>query len=376
MSANDGFTSDTSASKLSGFSDAELSDSSVVPILEDVGAGKKKIGGKKNKSAARRLHWPLIEKPEKIKGGGECMTFPFLQDSNLMDSVLVNHLLVEKPFVVPRGQVTKSWGDLVSLLNKETDSRTGKPVFDPPVNVQATRNRFDMLMAFARAHQNKVDLRSGNDDESPPTTIQRGVESLYQQLKDSEIMSEAAKQKGTRDQKTGKWQADQLRQASLGHYTSTLTDEEEDDADYTAAPDETPGPTASASAAAARMVSTMAKKSSSSAKRTPSKMTRGVMLDQTFSLQEAYTKQTDLKIQKAENKKQKDERKMELKKQKLDLKANQLEIEKAEREARLQIEKERLEMEKERLEMEKAEREANRVLMLSMAATISKNTTK
>jgi hypothetical protein len=178
-------------------------------------------------------------------------------------------------------------------------------------------------------------------------------------------MSEAAKQKATRDQRTGKWQADQLRQSSLGRYTSTLTDAEDDDADYSVAPDETPGP--NVSAAAARMVSTTAKNSSSSAKRTPSKITQGVLLDQAFSLQEAYTNQTALKIQKAESKKQKDERKMELKKQKLELKANQLEIEKKEREARLQIEKERL-------EMEKAEREANRVLMLSLAATISKNT--
>jgi hypothetical protein len=52
MSANNEFLSDTSESKLSVNSDAELSDS-FARILDDVGAGKKKIGGKKKKTAAK-----------------------------------------------------------------------------------------------------------------------------------------------------------------------------------------------------------------------------------------------------------------------------------------------------------------------------------
>jgi hypothetical protein len=89
-------------------SESKTSDDDAVVVLED-----------DKKPAAKRVRWFPIEAKEKINGVGERPIYPFLQHSNLKDSVLVSHLLVERPFLATHGQVSKSWDDVTALVNNE-----------------------------------------------------------------------------------------------------------------------------------------------------------------------------------------------------------------------------------------------------------------
>ena len=105
----------------------------------------------------------------------------------------MRHLLVERPHAAPYGQVSKCWDDITRLVNDEVDSY-GNAVFDPSVKTQAIKDRFDKkYMPYAKKFQNGTPFRSGHDDEGPPTEIQQGIESLYEEWDACRKMSDSTK---------------------------------------------------------------------------------------------------------------------------------------------------------------------------------------
>jgi hypothetical protein len=179
------------------------------------------------KHKARRAQWFAIE-VESLDLGEKKLSYPFLEDSNVKDLVLVRQLLVDKPFLAGYGQVIKCWDDFTSSLNKTVDD-SGQLIFDPPVKTLMIKHRFEKIfMPFVNKFQNGEPYRSGCDDQPPPTEIQQGLESLFQQWNDNRKLSEGLRDKAALDRKKGNAMGEALRRKALGEFVPKPPDGQDD----------------------------------------------------------------------------------------------------------------------------------------------------
>ena len=83
-------------------------------------------------------------------------------------------------------------------------------------------------MPFVKSHQAAQPFLSGCDDQPPPTEIQQGLESLYQQWTDNKKMSDTAKDKAALDRKKGNAMGEALRQKAIGKFVPKAPNGEDD----------------------------------------------------------------------------------------------------------------------------------------------------
>jgi hypothetical protein len=298
---------------------------------------------------SQRVRWVSTEPVVSNLGTS---SYPFLCDTNQKDMVFVRHLLVDKPYGVPYGQVKKAWQDLAGNVNKEVDE-SGNHVFFPPVKTQALKDRFEKkFIPFAKAVQDGQPFRSGCDDEAAATEIQQSIESIYEDYLSGKSMTEAAKAKAASEKHRDKAMSEALRRAALGEYVPKAPDGQEavqylldtgfagstndagNDAGTTTSASDRPGPA---------LMRRRSSYSSTDDSRAPTPV------EQLGSVHATFAKRSDVKIAK-----------LERKKLKLDLE-----------DRRLRLEESRRADEKMRQEDDKADREANRAFMLAMVSSLS-----
>ena len=176
----------------------------------------------------KRIQWAPIE-VESVEEGEKKISYPFLEDTNVKDLLVVRQLLVDKPFLAGYGQVSKCWDEFASVLNKCVDEKEGALIFDPPVKSHMIKDRFDKkYMPFVKAQQAAQPFRSGCDDQPPPGEIQQGLELIFEQYDGNRKMAGGARDKAAMDRKKGNAMGEALRRKALGGFVPKPPDGHDD----------------------------------------------------------------------------------------------------------------------------------------------------
>jgi hypothetical protein len=192
-------------------SDTEDEDAEYANIVEEF-----VVDGNHNKKKGARIVWSKIYRHYKI-GGKQMVSYPFLADDNVIDKVVVAHLVHDEPYCrTAHGIVAKAWKDCADNINKEKLDSTGNPLFFPPLNSKTLKCRFEAYMKFAASKKAAVPFNSGCDDEEEPGEIEQGIEEMYENY--TSFMDEKAtnKQSALSNKKGEKAAAEIIRRASLG----------------------------------------------------------------------------------------------------------------------------------------------------------------
>jgi hypothetical protein len=176
------------------------------------------------KKAARTI-WPKIDRHQHV-GGKQVVVHPFLTADNLMDIIVVRHLIVDEPYLSKHGDISKAWIDCVNNINADDNSSPGDRVFFPPLTTKMLKTRFDAYMKFAAASKQIVPFHSGCDDEEEACEILAGIEEMHEKYMSFINDKENEKSSALSKKKNQACAADIIRRASLG---KKPTDEELDD---------------------------------------------------------------------------------------------------------------------------------------------------
>ena len=150
------------------------------------------------------MKWPHITHIKVMPDGKKTITHPFLSDNNnLFDKLVINHLVVDKPFLPAYGAVAQAWTTCAANMKKdlELDSNNSTAVSFPTINSKTIKTHFDAYMKFAADKKSSVPFHSGCDDEEEPCNIQLAIEEMHKkytsflETKDSNKQNAASNKK-------------------------------------------------------------------------------------------------------------------------------------------------------------------------------------
>ena len=269
----------------------------------------------KPKDVKPRNTWTAIHKYEYVEGERRT-TYPFLDSSNLKDTMLIRHLIVGKPFKADFGKVLNAWQDVADVVNKEIDDN-GQVLFYPPLTGKGVRERYEKLVSVAKEMRNAVPFRSGCDDEEPPNEIQQGIEELLAMMESLRATKGTSKQENLASKKADKDAAEIIRRASLGQKPS-----KEDFATI---------PTKMLSRKKQRLRKNSESGTDSGSEKTNTGMNPGGFTKSADSLFHGHT---EMVLLKEENKK----RALDIQSEKIEIKKQKIETIKAERKQKMELE--------------------------------------
>jgi hypothetical protein len=126
-----------------------------------------------------RLRWIPFTKTSVVRGE-EVVSFPFLENENWKDLLLVRLLLVERPYKAGYGATIKAWDDIALQLRNEKHPETGELLFGHKgIKGKAIKERFLACMEFVKQQDREALRRTGTDDEAEPGEILNALEDLY-----------------------------------------------------------------------------------------------------------------------------------------------------------------------------------------------------
>jgi hypothetical protein len=304
-------------------------------------------GGADNRWENRdtRLRWIPFTKTSVVRGE-EVVSFPFLENNNLKDLLLVRLLLVERPYKAAYGATIKACDGIALQLRNEKHPETGELLFGHKgIKGKAIKERFLACMEFVKQQDREALRCTGTNDEPEPGEILNALEDLCSDwqshcaLGDTKSSSIAAQKKKDKDA------AEAMRQASLGSLTAIYGRNKISDLDADGVLQET--------APAVRRLSYASRASSTTTSRSrspvfsPGQHTEAIQ-DLITSSKEQEEEQARSKHAQIEQEKVKEEREN----------------------CRLTLEEARLQLDSERLEIKQAELTASMQFMQALAQSL------
>jgi hypothetical protein len=115
----------------------------------------------------------------KIGTWEEVVSFPFLENDNLKDLLLVHLLLVKRPYKATYGATIKAWDDIALQLRNEKHPETGELLFGHKgIKGKAIKERFLACMEFVQQQDREALRPTGTDDKPEPGEILNALEDL------------------------------------------------------------------------------------------------------------------------------------------------------------------------------------------------------
>ena len=67
------------------------------------------------------VKWPRITYIKVMPDGKKIITHPFLSDDNLFDKLVINHLVVDEPFLASYGAIAQAWTTCAANMKKDLE---------------------------------------------------------------------------------------------------------------------------------------------------------------------------------------------------------------------------------------------------------------
>ena len=299
---------------------------------------------KRRENRDTRLRWIPFTKTSVVRGE-EVVSFPFLEDDNLKDLLLVRLLLVERPYKAAYGATIKAWDDIALQLRNEKHPETGELLFGHKgIKGKAIKERFLACMEFVKQQDREALRRTGTDDEPEPGEILNALEDLCSDWQSHCVLGDTKSNSIAAQKKKDKDAAEAMRQASLGNLTAIYGREEISDLDADGVLQETP---------AGRRLSYASQASSTTRSRSRSPVFSPGQ--HTEVIQDLITRSQEREVERARSKRARIEREK---------------IKEEQENRRLTLEEARLRLDSERLEIERAERTASMQFMQALAQSL------
>jgi hypothetical protein len=184
-------------------------------VVDTTIAAYKTTAAKEN-SKVMRNKWMSLVGRKRNPDDPYVSSFPFLEAANTKDLVLASLCYLEKPYLSPYGNVVTAWDAMATTAAKECILGTGEPVFNPAPKGIAIHKRFDDLMDFVKSHDGKVPVRSGDDDEAPPSELLQFLESCYEEKSSHEDELNCKKESQAEKIRKSRAAGENFRKAALG----------------------------------------------------------------------------------------------------------------------------------------------------------------
>jgi hypothetical protein len=320
---------------------------SSLPIINPPDDSIPVVADNRRENKDTRLRWIPFTKTSVVRGE-EVVSFPFLENENWKDLLLVRLLLVERPYKAGYGATIKAWDDIALQLRNEKHPETGELLFGHKgIKGKAIKERFLACMEFVKQQDREALRRTGTDDEAEPGEILNALEDLYSDWQSHCALGDTKNNSVAAQKKKDKDAAEAMRQASLGNL-SAINNGRDDISDLEAdgVLPETP---------AGRRLSYASRASSSTTTGTRSRSPVFSPGQHTEAIQDLITRSKEREEERARSKRAK----IEQEKNKEDRENRRLSLEEA-----------RLRLDNERLEMERAERTASMQFMQALAQSL------
>jgi hypothetical protein len=167
-----------------------------------------------------RLRWIPFTKTSVVRGE-EVVSFPFLENENWKDLLLVRLLLVERPYKAGYGATIKAWDDIALQLRTQKHPETGELLFGHKgIKGKAIKERFLACMEFVKQQDREALRHTGTDDEAEPGEILNALEDLYSDWQSHCALGDTKNNSVAAQRKRDKDAAEAMRQASLGNLSA------------------------------------------------------------------------------------------------------------------------------------------------------------
>jgi hypothetical protein len=173
---------------------------------------------KTTKKTVKRIPWKAIDAVAVDFSDGTAndkITHPFLEGPNKLDLEIAKTMLVRSPYKTKHGRKSEVWEQAANELSQVMDG--GSRIFgENGINVKQLKDRFDKLMRFVKNFQNKVNYRSGNDDDEAPCELLQALEDLYEEFDSFREDEKLCSKKSAAAREEERKKAETIRLASLG----------------------------------------------------------------------------------------------------------------------------------------------------------------